>query len=41
VNVQVLSFPSSGMQVFTPHVDHPGQKAQPFLVDAMVSVISL
>jgi len=38
VNASVLSFPSGGMQVFTPRVDHPGTKANPFLLDALVAV---
>lgn len=40
VNARVLRFPAkSGFIVFTPHVDHPGTAAQPFLRDALVAVI--
>jgi len=37
----ILRFPSAqtGMIVFTPHVDHPGTKANPFLLDALVFVV--
>jgi hypothetical protein len=37
----VLRFPAkSGMIVFTPHVEHPGTRAQPFLVEALRQVIA-
>lgn len=40
VNARVLRFPSkSGVIVFTPHVEHPGTRAQPFLTDALSTVI--
>lgn len=40
VNARVLRFPSkAGVIVFTPHVDHPGTVAQPFLRDALVAVV--
>ena len=37
----ILRFPSAqtGMIVFTPRVDHPGTKANPFLLDALVFVV--
>jgi len=36
----ILRFPArSGMIVFTPKVDHPGTKANPFLTDALVLVV--
>lgn len=36
----ILRFPTNGMVVFTPHVDHPGTRANPFLRDALVFVVS-